>query len=214
MIEAITLICSAVSDEVFRPHADKIVQAMIFIQKSKMDDNDPQRSYLLTAWQRICLKMKGDFAPFLNEIMPPILSTASLKPTMGIEGTGAAELTDVLNEIKPEGQGEKKTNVMTDEIDEKDTAIQMLIVFLEELGTACFPFFSQLAPILLGLTQFSASDNIRNSAAGALPSLFKCWKDAQTQTYEATQEMAREFCNNVIDAMESETETDCLICQA
>jgi len=28
---------------------------------------------------------------------------ASLKPEMGIEGEGHAELTDVINEIKPEG---------------------------------------------------------------------------------------------------------------
>jgi len=28
-----------------------------------------------------------------------------------------------LNEIRPEGQGEKKTNIMTDEIEDKDTAI-------------------------------------------------------------------------------------------
>jgi len=55
--------------------------------------------------------------------MPNILTMASLKPEMGIEGTGAAELTDVLNEIKPDGQGDKKMNIMTDEIDEKDTAI-------------------------------------------------------------------------------------------
>jgi len=49
-IEAITLISSAVSQEVFDPQADKIVAAMIYIQNSNMDQNDPQRSYLLSAW--------------------------------------------------------------------------------------------------------------------------------------------------------------------
>jgi hypothetical protein len=29
---------------------------------------------------------------------------------------------------------EKKANIMTDEIEEKDSAIQMLTVFIEELG--------------------------------------------------------------------------------
>ena len=214
VIEAITLISSAVSDEIFMPQAEKIVQAMIFIQQSKMDQNDPQRSYLLTAWQRICLKMKQKFSPYLKDIMPSILSTANLKPQMGVEGTGAAELTDVMNEIKPEGQGEKRTNIMTDEIDEKDTAIQMLIVFIEELGAGCFDYIQQVSAILLGLTQFSASDNIRNSAAGALPSLLKCFKEAQPANVEALHAMAKEYSNNIIEAMESETETDCLICQA
>jgi len=133
---------------------------------------------------------------------------------MGVEGTGEAELTDVLNEIKPEGQGEKKTNIMTDEIDEKDTAIQMLIVFIEELGAGCFEYIPQVSQILLALTQFSASDNIRNSAAGALPSLLKCFKEARPTETETLHQMAKEYSNNIIEAMDSETETDCLINQA
>jgi len=108
---------------------------MIFIQQSNMEEKDPQRSYLLSAWQRICLKMKADFAPYLAQILPSILQMASLKPEMGIEGA-TAELTDVLDEIKPAGDG-KRLNIMNDDIEEKDSAIQMLIVFVEELGAGC-----------------------------------------------------------------------------
>ena len=46
---------------------------------------------------------------------------------MGVSGKGAAELKDVLEEIRPEGD-KKKANIMTDEIEEKDSAIQMLII--------------------------------------------------------------------------------------
>lgn len=67
---------------------------------------------------------------------------------------------------------------MNDDIEEKDSAIQMLIVFIEELGAGCAQYIEQISTILLGLTQFSASDNIRNSAAGALPALVKCAKAA------------------------------------
>jgi hypothetical protein len=44
----------------------------------------------------------------------------------------------LLAEIKPEvkKEGEDHINVMTDEIDEKDVAIQMIAVFIEELGEA------------------------------------------------------------------------------
>ena len=59
---------------------------MLIIQQSNMDANDPQRSYLLTAWQRICLIMKDKFTPYLEQILPAILSMATLKPEMGIEG--------------------------------------------------------------------------------------------------------------------------------
>jgi len=90
----------------------------------------------------------------------------------------------------------------------------MLIVFVEELGGGCGQFIEQISEILLALTQFSASDNIRNSAAGALPALIKCAKTAFPDKVAEMQIMAKKYSNNIIDAMESETETDCLICQA
>lgn len=117
---------------------------MIYIQQSKLEEKDPQRSYLLSAWQRICLKMKGDFAPYLAQILPSILQMASLKPEMGVGASGAtAELTDVLNEIKPDDG--KKLNLMNDDIEEKDSAIQMLIVFVEELGAGCAQYIEQIS---------------------------------------------------------------------
>lgn len=96
--------------------------------------------------------MKTDFAPYLSQILPSILAMATLKPEMGVEGN-TAELTDVLNEIQPEGEGSnKKLNIMNDEIEEKDSAIQMLIVFIEELGAGCAQYIEQVSAILLGLT--------------------------------------------------------------
>lgn len=87
--------------------------------------------------------MKEAFTPYLTQIMPSILNLASLKPSMGIEGQGGADIEDVLNEIKPDAKGgDKKANLITDEIEEKDTAIQMLIVFIEELGAGCFQYIS------------------------------------------------------------------------
>jgi len=58
---------------------------------------------------------------------------ATLKIEMRIKGQGVAEILDVLNEIRPDIQGEKKVSIMTDEIEDKDTAIQMLVIFIEEL---------------------------------------------------------------------------------
>lgn len=49
-IEAITLICSGVSPEVFMTKSNDIIQAMLYIQKSNLEERDPQRSYLLSAW--------------------------------------------------------------------------------------------------------------------------------------------------------------------
>lgn len=67
---------------------------------------------------------------------------------------------------------------------------------------------------MLGLTKFFASENIRNSAAGALPGLIKCAKEAAPDNIAAIHDLAKKYSNNLIEAMEEETETDCLIAQA
>ena len=89
----------------------------------------------------------------------------------------------------------------------------MLIVFVEELGGGFAPYVEQVSEILLGLTQFYASDNIRNSCAGALPSLMKCVKESGGDA-AAIHAMAKAYSNNILEAMENETENDCLIAQA
>lgn len=65
--------------------------------------------------------MKKDFTPYLAEILPNILSMATLKPQIGVQGQESADITDVLKEMGD--SNEKKTNIMTDEIEEKDSAI-------------------------------------------------------------------------------------------
>jgi len=71
--------------------------------------------------------MKDEFAPYLPRVMPGILNMATLNPEMGISGQeNLAELADVLKEVTPasgDANQEKKMNVVTDEIEEKDIGI-------------------------------------------------------------------------------------------
>jgi archaellum component FlaC len=96
---------------------------------------------------------------------------------MGVEGQGDADIGDVLKEVKADDGKEKKATIMTDEIEEKDSAIQMLVVFVEELGAGFANYVEQVSEIILGLTQYYASDDIRCTCAGALGKLIKCFKE-------------------------------------
>lgn len=49
-----------------------------------------------------------------------------------------AAITDVLNEVTPATGEAKSANVVTDEIEEKDVAIQMLNVFIDEVPELCY----------------------------------------------------------------------------
>lgn len=124
--------------------------------------------------------MKEEFAPYLGGILPGIFNMATLNPTMGVAGQEQlANLTDVLREVTPAAANngeEKGANVVTDEIEEKDIGIQMLAVFIDEVPEACYEYVEQISKILLSVTDYSANDSIRSSAAIALPGLIKAAK--------------------------------------
>ena len=50
VIESITIICSAVDMEAFRPQAANIINIMLQIQNTQLEAKDSQRIYLLSAW--------------------------------------------------------------------------------------------------------------------------------------------------------------------
>lgn len=124
--------------------------------------------------------MKKDFAPYLSVVLPSLFQMATLNPEMSIQGnTAVADISDVLHEVKPEQATSKhQFNITTDEIEEKDVGIQMLAVFIDELGGSFAPYVEITSKLFLTLISFEANDSIRNSVAGALPSLLKCIKEA------------------------------------
>lgn len=106
---------------------------------------------------------------------------ATFNPEMSIQGNETAgDLIDVLSEVKPTDSTEDKHkfNINTDEIEEKDVAIQMLAVFIDELGAGYADWVEPTSRILITLISYEANDSIRNSVAGALPGLIKCTKEA------------------------------------
>jgi hypothetical protein len=123
--------------------------------------------------------MKKEFSPFLSLVIPSLFQMATLNPEMSIQGyEQKGDLVDVLSEIKPADKSDKQININTDETEEKDVAIQMLSVFIDELGGAFADYIEPTSKILLSLISYEANDSIRNSAASALPGLIKCHKEA------------------------------------
>ena len=139
---------------------------------------------------------------------------AALSPEMGISGQDTlAELTDVLAEVTPSNDaGTSSLNVVTDEIEEKDVALQMLSVFIDEVPDKIFDHVEQLSSLLMSLTSFSANDSIRQNSATSLPGLMKAAVARQIPTPQLHQ-MAKTFNANIYKAMQNELDTDTLIVQ-
>lgn len=218
VIEAITIIAASVGVDLFRPHANLVVSAMLEVQNKQLDSKDPQRTYLLSAWQRICLLLKKEFTPFLQQVIPSLFAMATLNPEMSIQGAEkSGDLVDVLSEVKPaeksEGDKQNKFSITTDEIEEKDVAIQMLAVFIDELGGGFAEYVEPTSRVLLSLINYEANDSIRNSVAGALPGLIKCVKENNPANTELLVTMGKTYMEALWKAIQNETETDTMICQ-
>lgn len=121
-------------------------------------------------------------------------------------------MTDVLSEIHEESGESSKINVVTSEIEEKDVAIQMLAVFIDECGAGYAPWIEQTGTILLGLLQYGANDDIRDSTASALPGLCKSAKLAGAQQ-EPFFAMCKNFNQAIFKATQTETVPEVMIAQ-
>jgi len=214
LIEAITIASASVGVDAFRPHAPDIIRAMLAIQNAHLESKDPQRTYLLSAWQRICLLMKKEFVPYLKEVVPSLFSLATLNPEMSIQGSKTADIGDVLDEVTTSKEGgKKKISVNTDEIEEKDVALQMLIVFIDELEDGFAEFIEPTSRILIGLAKFTANESIRSSVAGGFPGLIKSAKLANPGNSELLISMGQTYMNALWEAIKEETDTDTLMSQ-
>ena len=83
-MECATLIALAVGKERVGADAVQLVNVLGRIQTSVQDPDDPQGSYLLHCWGRMCKVMGNDFLPYLPSVMPPLLDLASAKADVQI----------------------------------------------------------------------------------------------------------------------------------
>lgn len=52
--------------------------------QEELAEDDPQVSYLISAWARVCKIMGKRFEPYLPLVMGPVLKTASIKPEVSL----------------------------------------------------------------------------------------------------------------------------------
>ncbi|KAK9764648.1 importin subunit beta-3 [Basidiobolus ranarum] len=83
-MECASLIALAVGKEAFAPNASEFIDLLVKTQEAITEADDPQVSYLLAAWARICKVLGQDFIPYLSVVMPPLLQSAKLKPDFAV----------------------------------------------------------------------------------------------------------------------------------
>ena len=54
----------------FKFAAQHLIDMMIQLHSSQFEQTDPQKTYILAGWQRLCLVYGRDLGPYLEKILP------------------------------------------------------------------------------------------------------------------------------------------------
>ncbi|XP_057546144.1 uncharacterized protein LOC130825114 [Amaranthus tricolor] len=172
-MECISLVGMAVGKEKFRDDAKQVMEVLMQLQGSQMENDDPTTSYMLQAWARLCKCLGQDFLPYMSVVMPPLLHSAQLKPDVTITSADSDIDIDESDDesIETITLGDKRIGIKTSVLEEKATACNMLCCYADELKEGFFPWIDQVAPTLVPLLKFYFHEEVRKAAVSAMPEL-------------------------------------------
>lgn len=157
ILECLTLMAHAAGKELFAKHAQQLIEIMLRIQQSDLDPTDPQKSYLLSGWQRLCLVMGEDFQPYLPGIVPSLYKL----------------MTQIFREQSQVASTDKTEDINTIDTEEAEVAINMLSVLIEENKAYFAEYIQPTIELVLPLCNYSSNENIRKAAVRCLPVLIE-----------------------------------------
>lgn len=177
-MECISLVGMAVGKDKFRDDAKQVMEVLMTLQGTQLENDDPITSYMLQAWARLCKCLGQDFLPYMNVVMPPLLKSAQLKPDVTITSADTDEDLDDSDDdsIETITLGDKRIGIRTSVLEEKATACNMLCCYADELKEGFFPWIDQVAPTLVPLLKFYFHEEVRKAAVSAMPELLKSAK--------------------------------------
>ncbi|XP_016093462.1 importin-5-like [Sinocyclocheilus grahami] len=78
----------------FMPDASAVMQLLLKTQTdfNDLEDDDPQISYMISAWARMCKILGKEFQQYLPVVMGPLMKTASIKPEVALLDNSCSEL--------------------------------------------------------------------------------------------------------------------------
>lgn len=209
-IECISLIGLAVGKEKFLQDCSDVMQLLLKHQTSpdELADDDPQLSYLISAWARMCKILGKDFQQYLPIVMGPVLKAASLKPEVALLDSDEIKDMESDTEWQFVTVGDQQSfGIRTAGLEEKATACQMLVCYARELKEGFAEYAEEVVKIMVPLLKFYFHDDIRIAASESLPYLIEC---AKIRGDQYVAEMWQFICPSLLKAIEIEPENTVL----
>uniref|UniRef100_H3CF52 Karyopherin (importin) beta 3 n=1 Tax=Tetraodon nigroviridis TaxID=99883 RepID=H3CF52_TETNG len=209
-IECISLIGLAVGKEKFMPDASAVMQLLLKTQTdfNDLEDDDPQISYMISAWARMCKILGKEFQQYLPVVMGPLMKTASIKPEVALLDTQDMENMSEEDGWEFVNLGDQQSfGIKTAGLEEKATACQMLVCYAKELKEGFVEYTEQVVKLMVPLLKFYFHDDVRVAAAESMPLLLEC---AQVRGPEYLTQMWHFMCDALIKSIGTEPDSDVL----
>lgn len=211
-MECATLIALAVGREKLGNDATELVQILGAIQATEKEPDDPQVQYLLHSWGRMCQVLGKEFVPCLELVMPPLLEMATAKADI--------QLLDDEEQVAQIDQDEgwelvplrgKVIGIRTATLDDKNTAIQLLVVYAGQLEEAFAPYANDIMDkIALPGLAFFFHDPVRVASAKLVPQLLNCVKKAYGDQSAELRAIWQSSIDKLIEVLSAEPAIDTL----
>lgn len=206
-IECVSLIGLAVGAEKFMSDASEVMDMLLKTHtEGDLPYDDPQTSYLISAWTRICKILGKQFEQYLPLVMGPVMATASMKPEVALlDNDEVADVEDD-NDWQFVNLGEQQNfGIRTAGLEDKASACEMLVCYARELKDGFANYAEEVVRLMVPMLKFYFHDGVRTAAAESLPYLLDCAKIKGPQYLEG---MWAYICPELLKAIVSEPEAE------
>ncbi|EFA03140.1 importin-5 [Tribolium castaneum] len=210
-IECVTLIGMAVGPEKFMSDATEVMDMLLKThgEGAELPDDDPQTSYLISAWSRICKVLGKNFEQYLPLVMGPVMRTAAMKPDVALLDNDDMQGIEGDDDWQFVSLGEQKNfGIRTAGLEDKAAACMMLVCYARELKEGFANYAEETVKLMVPMLKFYFHDGVRNAAAESLPWLLEC---ATCKGPAFVQDMWRFICPELMKAIDTEPEPEVLM---
>lgn len=179
-VECATILCKYTKPERFEKFAAPLVLEMVgIVQKDiSYDGADPQKSFLLSGFQRLALVMPEKLAPHLDALMAALLRMARASLAEGDAGAARTSFGE-----------------------ETELALQMMSSFLQNLPAHMLRYEEQIYALMHLIIDGTLDAEVRVSALDVLGMLAKLYRGAPTA---AGQQVLRKIVEKIWKVVEAE----------
>ncbi|PHT99851.1 hypothetical protein BC332_29639 [Capsicum chinense] len=175
-LECSTMITLAVGNLGILDYVEKVIAALISLQETQTEVEDPTRSLLLQAWGRLCKGLGADFLPYLNIVMPFVLKSVRLTSDLGVSNSSDTDDSD----------DESKLGIRSAVLEEKALACHMLCCFAAELKEGLHFWVNEVISVLVPMLTSKFSGGVRTAAISAMPLLLQSAASAMKKRLPVT----------------------------